>query len=107
MHYILGGNKVAPAAKKDTGAAAASNGGRPATASGGGRPSTNTLPKRGADTSKLEAEISKLEQNNGILDREREFYFNKLQQVEQALKNSGLEQSSIGEGLLAILYASD
>ena len=108
MHYILGGNKVAaPAATKKEPAGA---GARPPTASGGSRPSTlNTGAKRpgAADTAKLEAKVAELETNNGILDREREFYFTKLQQVEQALKNSGLEQSSIGEGLLAILYASE
>ena len=48
-----------------------------------------------------------MKDNNAVLEKEREFYFNKLQQIEQALKLNNYDDTPIGTGLLNIMYAGE
>lgn len=45
--------------------------------------------------------------NNDTLDREREFYFGKLRDIEEMLQKRGLDQDALGSEILKILYASE
>ena len=45
----------------------------------------------GADTKLLEGQIDELKLNNDTLDREREFYFGKLRDIEEMLQKRGLD----------------
>ena len=45
--------------------------------------------------------------NNDTLDREREFYFGKLRDIEEMLKKRGMDQDPLGSEILKILYASE
>lgn len=45
--------------------------------------------------------------NNDTLDREREFYFGKLRDIEEMLQKRGLDQDPLGSEVLKILYASE
>ena len=42
-----------------------------------------------------------------MLEREREFYFNKLQFIEQAMKVNGLDEHPIAGAVLNIMYAGE
>ena len=112
----MGGNKVAPPGTA---------GGAKPTASGKtyvGKPSagstSNTGPSMfkkgssmgvggGAEVAELEEKISELKINNDTLDKEREFYFGKLRDIEEMLQKGGLDQDPLGEQILKILYASE
>jgi len=48
-----------------------------------------------------------LKMNNDTLDREREFYFGKLRDIEEMLQKRGLDQDPLGSEVLKILYASE
>lgn len=45
--------------------------------------------------------------NNDTLDREREFYFGKLRDIEEMLQKRGMDQDPLGSEILKILYASE
>ena len=45
--------------------------------------------------------------NNDTLDREREFYFGKLRDIEEMLQKKGMDQDALGSEILKILYASE
>ena len=45
--------------------------------------------------------------NNDTLDREREFYFGKLRDIEEMLQKRGMDQDELGSEILKILYASE
>ena len=45
--------------------------------------------------------------NNETLDREREFYFGKLRDIEEMLQKKSLETHPLGSEVLKILYASE
>ena len=60
-----------------------------------------------AEVKKLKDQVAELQENNNVLEKEREFYFMKLQYIEQALKLNGLEESVIGNGVLNIMYAGE
>ena len=51
--------------------------------------------------------INELKLNNDTLDREREFYFGKLRDIEDLLQKRGLERDPLGSEILKILYASE
>ena len=48
-----------------------------------------------------------MKMNNDTLDREREFYFGKLRDIEEMLQKRGLDQDPLGSEVLKILYASE
>jgi len=122
MHYILGGNKVgAPPPKKSGGAVAAkatttfakissslaSNGAAakaPGTVKSIGGKAAGVDP---AEVTKLKGQVAELQENNNVLEKEREFYFMKLQYIEQALKLNGMEEDAIGSAMLNIMYAGE
>lgn len=60
-----------------------------------------------ADVKLLEGQIEELKMNNDTLDREREFYFGKLRDIEEMLQKRGLDQDPLGSEVLKILYASE
>lgn len=45
--------------------------------------------------------------NNDTLDKEREFYFGKLRDIEEMLQKRGLDTDPLGSEILKILYASE
>ena len=45
--------------------------------------------------------------NNDTLDKEREFYFGKLRDIEEMLQKRGLDNDPLGSEILKILYASE
>ena len=45
--------------------------------------------------------------NNDTLDKEREFYFGKLRDIEEMLQKRGLDTDVLGSEILKILYASE
>ena len=48
-----------------------------------------------------------MKMNNDTLDREREFYFCKLRDIEEMLQKRGLDQDPLGSEVLKILYATE
>lgn len=48
-----------------------------------------------------------LEENNKTLETEREFYFNKLQYLEEIITKNGLEKHDFGQALLDVMYAAE
>ena len=64
----------------------------------------------GASSAAIKAkddQIADLKMNNDTLDREREFYFGKLRDIEEMLQKRGMEQDPLGAEILKILYASE
>ncbi len=113
LFYIMGGNKVAPPQKgqppRQVGAGKVYSG-KPSGMSAGGP--TSTIPKKsvGASSQELKAledQVAELKLNSETLDREREFYFGKLRDIEEMLQKRGLEQDALGSEVLKILYASE
>jgi len=120
LFYIAGGGKVAPiskagyqppkpAAKSSTG----SSGYGPAKStasssiSGGARPAAG-VPQ--AKVAEYESQIQELKLQNDTLDKERDFYFSKLREIEVLLQHrtvEGEEPSILGQDILKILYASE
>ena len=45
--------------------------------------------------------------NNDTLDREREFYFGKLRDIEEMLQKRGMDQDPLGADILKVLYAAE
>ena len=60
-----------------------------------------------AELKQMEDQINELKLNNDTLDREREFYFGKLRDIEEMLQKKGLDQDPLGSEILKILYASE
>ena len=60
-----------------------------------------------AELKQLEDQVSELKMNNDTLDREREFYFGKLRDIEEMLQKRGMDQDPLGSEILKILYASE
>jgi hypothetical protein len=48
-----------------------------------------------------------LEENNKTLETEREFYFNKLQYLEEIITKNGLDKHDFGAALLDVMYAAE
>ena len=61
----------------------------------------------GQTAAKYEQKIDELKMNIDTLDREREFYFGKLRDIEEMLQKRGLENDPLGGEVLKILYASE
>ena len=60
-----------------------------------------------AELKKRDDQIADLKLNNDTLDREREFYFGKLRDIEEMLQKRGMEQDPLAAEILKILYASE
>lgn len=83
------------------------------------KPVTSTIPKQsgasigaGANNvqvKKLEGQIQELRLQNDTLDKERDFYFTKLRDIEMLLQARSVESEGDGLGpdILKILYASE
>ena len=48
-----------------------------------------------------------LEENNKTLETEKEFYFNKLQYLEEIITKNGLDKHDFGAALLDVMYAAE
>ena len=57
----------------------------------------------------MEAQLQELKLQNDTLDKEREFYFSKLRDIEMLLQARNVESSNnvVGLDILKILYASE
>lgn len=60
-----------------------------------------------AEVKELQSKVTELKLNNDTLDREREFYFGKLRDIEEMLQKRGLEQDPIASDILKVLYAAE
>lgn len=115
----MGGNKVAPPKKGDAGQVGTGKvySGKSAPAQGGitggagPRKFQSNMNVAGGGSAKelqvLEGQVEELKMNNDTLDREREFYFGKLRDIEEMLQKRGLDQDPLGSEVLKILYASE
>lgn len=119
MYYIAGGSKVNPMTKAGTtqpaaAPRAAATGARPVTATQRPAPSMGSIAKKvvsgaaaGGDSQALKQQIMVLEENNKTLETEREFYFNKLQYLEEIITKNGLDKADFGQALLDVMYAAE
>lgn len=118
----MGGNKVAAPgkAKGMPGPGAVGGSGKiysgksSATNNIGVPPASQAGPKKfgssmgvGGGNAQFEQQVEELKMNNDTLDREREFYFGKLRDIEEMLQKRGLDQDPLGSEVLKILYASE
>ena len=126
LHYILGGGKIAAPMKKSAGmpepmqkpapraaaAAPVSSGmgmGGGAKAVGGGAIGAGGAASS-AQVKQLETQLQELKLQNDTLDKERDFYFSKLRDIEMLLQARSLTDGpgkELGEDILKILYAAE
>ena len=123
LFYILGGNKVAiggasagPTAinkaptkvavqgvTKAPTASKVSHGAKSVASSGvkaGGKPLSS-------DVGKLQSEIQDMRMNMDTVEKERDFYFGKLRDIEILLQANEIKKTPLTESVLKILYASE
>lgn len=108
LFYIMGGGKIAPPSSQPGSKPGAPSGGAPRAApvTAGPVSTSNTGPPvvrkqigsgassmGSANTAKLEEQISELKLHNDTLDKEREFYFSKLRDIELLLQARNIETS--------------
>jgi RP/EB family microtubule-associated protein len=126
LFYILGGNKVAPGGASagptamnkaptkiaTTAKVPASSTGAPKTS--GITPKGHSMPSTAAkgkiesgDTAKLQNEISELRMNMDTVEKERDFYFAKLRDIELYLQANTTKATPFTENILKILYAAE
>ena len=60
-----------------------------------------------ADTKALQAEVSDLKMNMDTLEKERDFYFAKLRDIEMLMQVNPSQANPLTENILKILYASE
>lgn len=118
LYYIAGGNKVNPMGKAGTTQPAANSHApraavRPGTATTRAAPTMGSIAKKvtngpsNAEMQALQQQIQVLEENNRTLETEREFYFNKLQYLEEIITKNALEKHDYGLALLDVMYAAE
>jgi len=116
LFYILGAGKVAPPPK--AGQANKQPAARPApkmssgvTSSGyGGGAKVSSNASSAADKAQiaqLEGQLAELKLQNDTLDKERDFYFGKLRDIEMLLQARKVEEDPMSADILKILYASE
>ena len=71
------------------------------------QPSIDVPPANMKQPSQKDQVIQELKVNNDTLDKEREFYFGKLRDIEELLQKRNLENDPLGCEILKILYASE
>jgi RP/EB family microtubule-associated protein len=118
LFYILGGNKVAiggasaqPTAANKAPTKIASTGGIKqsigAKASVGGASKASKAGGDGGDVSKVQAEMQELRMNMDTVEKERDFYFGKLRDIEMLLQANEARKTALTENVMKILYASE
>lgn len=128
LFYILGGNKVAPggassgptamqkaptkmpAAPKVSTGHVPSSGSAKTSGVGIKAAPAKVIGAKGADqgdASKLQAEIQDLRMNMDTVEKERDFYFGKLRDIELLLQANESKKTSLTDNVLKILYASE
>lgn len=113
LYYIGAGNK--PQQKKNTGATAGARNGVPKKAPAGYKPPGGIKKggfgngAGGGDTKKvqeLSGEIAELKLTSDTLEKERDFYFGKLRDIEILLQHNDQENPAT-EMVMKILYATE
>lgn len=123
LYYIMGGNKVgnaqggargAPVRKPVTSTAGKSTVGKSTvgTASVAAKKASTTAAAvdnsaLSADLKQMQAELSEAKLNMDTLEKERDFYFGKLRDIEMLLQANATQQTPLTENVLKILYASE
>lgn len=124
LFYILGGNKVAPGGASAGPTAANKAPTKLATkpsapAGGSSAPKTGSIAAKpvikaagakaigGDDASKLQAELQDTKMNLDTAEKERDFYFGKLRDIEMFLQANEAKKTPLTENILKILYASE
>ena len=118
LFYIAGGGKVAPPSGAGQPKPGAPTGGAPRAApsmssnSNVGNTGPRQMPRASggsAATVQLENQIQELKLQNDTLDKERDFYFTKLRDIEMLLQARNIESSDnvTAQDILKILYASE
>jgi len=129
LFYILGGNKVAPGGASagpssmnkaptkigTTNKAPASSTGVPKATGLTAKPVTSSIHSTASkggkgdsgDAAKLQQELSDLRMNMDTVEKERDFYFAKLRDIELYLQANTSKGTSFTENILKILYAAE
>lgn len=124
LHYILGGGRVGPPPAKKSDVSSNSQQLKPAARAyqapaasnvGGGAGAAKTIGGAGAGANSaamkaLEAQLQELKLQNDTLDKERDFYFSKLRDIEMLLQARAVEEAAgkeLGQDILKILYAAE
>lgn len=79
-------------------------------AASAGAPKTIGGAAGGAASAQLQAQLQEMKLQNDTLDKERDFYFSKLRDIEMLLQARNLEEGpgkELGQDVLKILYAAE
>ena len=117
LYYIAGGNKFnKPGAQKAAGVkrptpsttAAPAAGGIPKAAPKAAAVGTGAAAGAGsADVKALREQLAEMKATMDTYEKERDFYFGKLRDIEMMLQLQGKEQDPVGSMVLKVLYASE
>jgi microtubule-associated protein, RP/EB family len=121
LYYILGGGKVGagpscgvPASTKTSAApvkrAPAAGAAASGSGIGAGRGIGGGAAASGAEVKKLQEQVQELKLQTDTLDKERDFYFSKLRDIELLLQARQLEAgpgNDLSQDILKILYAAE
>ena len=119
LFYILGGNKVAiggasaqPTAANKAPTKIGASSGAGIKSAIGAKPSVGASSKsskvgESGDASKAHAELMELRMNMDTVEKERDFYFQKLRDIEMLLQANEAKKSPLTEYVMKILYASE
>lgn len=108
----LSGGPVSNSQRAVSGASSAVKRGPAAGASVGGGATRTRTPLGGANTAALQAELTTLKGTVGDLERERDFYYNKLRDIELLVQQAceqtpELEEDVLVKDIQAILYSTE
>jgi RP/EB family microtubule-associated protein len=106
-----GGLSGGPASQRAASSASTGAAKRAPAAAGAGAARTRT-PLGGANVAALQAELSTLKNTVGDLERERDFYYNKLRDIELLVQQAceqtpELEEDALVKDIQAILYSTE
>ena len=65
------------------------------------------MSRPSGSSKQLEEKVSTLETDNRVLEKERQYYFDKLQMVETVILANQMENQGLGKAIIEILYAGE